>query len=138
MTEVPVLGIDLGKNSCSVAGMSASGQIVFRRRVARDGIAALLGKLSPCVVAMEACCGAHHVGRGDADASGRLAARPAGAGPQEHRSGGAGKQARTHRLGGAGARAELRGGSRGGQTQNGERPGRAQLVAWVWEVCGRW
>ena len=25
---------------------------------------ALLAKLPPCVVAMEACCGAHHVGRG--------------------------------------------------------------------------
>ena len=29
----------------------------------REGIAELLAKLSPCVVAMEACCGAHHVGR---------------------------------------------------------------------------
>jgi transposase len=64
MSEVAVLGIDLGKTSCSVAGMSAEGQVVFLRRVARDGIPALLAKLPPCVVAMEACCGAHHVGRG--------------------------------------------------------------------------
>jgi transposase len=64
MSEVVVLGIDLGKNSCSVAGMTAGGQVVFRRRVARDGILALLTKFPPCVVAMEACCGAHHVGRG--------------------------------------------------------------------------
>lgn len=69
MAEVAVLGIDLGKNNCSVAGMSASGQVVFRRRVARDGISALLSKIPPCVVAMEACCGAHHVGR-DAQALG--------------------------------------------------------------------
>jgi hypothetical protein len=54
MTEVAVLGIDLGKTSCSVVGMSVGG------RVARDGLQALLGKLPPCVVAMEACCGAHH------------------------------------------------------------------------------
>jgi transposase len=40
--------------------MSAGGQVVLRRRVARDGIPALLAKLPPCVVAMEACCGAHH------------------------------------------------------------------------------
>jgi transposase len=66
MQEIAVLGIDLGKTSCSVAGMSASGQVVLRRRVARDGIPALLGKLPRCVVAMEACCGAHHVGRGAA------------------------------------------------------------------------
>jgi transposase len=64
MSEVAVLGIDLGKTSCSAAGMSAGGQVVLRRRVARDGIPALLAKLPPCVVAMEACCGAHHVGRG--------------------------------------------------------------------------
>jgi transposase len=66
MLEVSVLGIDLGKTSCSVAGMSASGKVVLRRRVARDGIPALLTKLPACVVAMEACCGAHHVGRGAA------------------------------------------------------------------------
>jgi molecular chaperone DnaK (HSP70) len=29
MSEVAVLGIDLGKTSCSVAGMSAGGQVVF-------------------------------------------------------------------------------------------------------------
>jgi transposase len=66
MLEVSVLGIDLGKTSCSVAGMSASGKVVLRRRVARDGIPALLTKLPACVVATEACCGAHHVGRGAA------------------------------------------------------------------------
>lgn len=62
MSEVAVLGIDLGKTSCSVSGMSADGQVVLRRRVTRDGIPALLGKLPSCVAAMEACCGAHHVG----------------------------------------------------------------------------
>ncbi len=63
MTVVAVLGIDLGKNSCSVAGLDEAGRVVLRRRVPRDGLAALLDKLPRCVVAMEACCGAHHVGR---------------------------------------------------------------------------
>ena len=66
MSEVSVLRIDLGKTNCSVAGMSASGQVVLRRRVARAGIVSLLTKLPASVVAMEACCGAHHVGRGAA------------------------------------------------------------------------
>src|ERR1700731_813799 len=61
--SVSVLGIDLGKNSCSVAGQDASGQIVIRRRVKREGLIGLTAKLAPCVVAMEACCGAHHLGR---------------------------------------------------------------------------
>jgi transposase len=63
MMDIAVLGIDLGKNSCSVAGLDESGRVVLRRRVSRDGLAGLLAKLRPCTVAMEACCGAHHVGR---------------------------------------------------------------------------
>ena len=63
MTVVAVLGIDLGKNSCSVAGVDETGRVVLRRRVSRDGLVPLLAKLPGCVVAMEACCGAHHVGR---------------------------------------------------------------------------
>jgi transposase len=63
MTDVAVLGIDLGKNSCSVAGLDEAGRVVLRRRVSRGGLAGLFGKLRPCTVAMEACCGAHHVSR---------------------------------------------------------------------------
>ena len=63
MALVAVLGIDLGKNSRSVAGLDDAGRVVVRRRVARDGLAGLLDKLPRCVVAMEAYCGAHHVGR---------------------------------------------------------------------------
>jgi transposase len=32
-------------------------------RMQRKSIAVLGAKLSPCVIAMEACCGAHHLGR---------------------------------------------------------------------------
>lgn len=63
MTDVVMLGIDLGKSSCSVVGLDGAGTVVLRRRVMRDGLGALLRRLSPCAVAMEACCGAHHVGR---------------------------------------------------------------------------
>ena len=61
--QIAVLGIDLGKNSCSVAALDDTGRVVFRRRVSRAGLTALLAKVPRCVVAMEACCGAHHVGR---------------------------------------------------------------------------
>jgi transposase len=60
---VSVLGIDLGKSTCSVAGQDDGGRIVIRRRIKRDGLTALTAKLSPCVIAMETCCGAHHLGR---------------------------------------------------------------------------
>jgi transposase len=61
--QIAVLGIDLGKNTCSVAGMDASGAVVLRRRMRRDSLFKFAAELSPCVVAMEACCGAHHMGR---------------------------------------------------------------------------
>jgi transposase len=61
--DIAVLGIDLGKNSCSVVGLDGSGKVTLRRRMQRKTIIVLASKLSPCVVAMEACCGAHHLGR---------------------------------------------------------------------------
>src|SRR4051812_6686930 len=61
--QIAVLGIDLGKNSCSVVGLDASGRVVLRRRLHRDGVIRLAAGLPRCVVAMEACCGAHHLGR---------------------------------------------------------------------------
>src|SRR3979411_1397522 len=61
--DVEVLGIDLGKNSCSVVGVDPTGRVGLRGRMRRESIVALAAKLSGCVVAMEACCGAHHLGR---------------------------------------------------------------------------
>ena len=61
--QVSVLGIDLGKNVCSIVGLDVSGAVVLRRRVKRETLIGLARKLPPCIVAMEACCGAHHLGR---------------------------------------------------------------------------
>ncbi len=54
MTEIAVLGVDLGKNSCSVVGLDAAGRVVLRRRLHRDGVVQLAAGLRGCVVAMEA------------------------------------------------------------------------------------
>jgi len=61
--KIAVLGIDLGKNVCSVVGLDASGAVVLRRRVRRDTLIDLVAKLPACIVGMEARCGAHHLGR---------------------------------------------------------------------------
>ena len=58
-----MLGIDLGKNSCSVAGLDAAGKVVLLRRMQPKTIVSFASKLPACVIAMEACCGAHHLGR---------------------------------------------------------------------------
>jgi transposase len=61
--QIAILGVDLGKNSCSIVGLDDKGAIVLRRRMRREGVIKLAAKLKPCVVAMEACFGAHHLGR---------------------------------------------------------------------------
>jgi len=62
-TAICVLGVDIGKNVCSLVGLDVSGKVVLRRGVKRETLIALAAKLPPCIVAMEACCGAHHLGR---------------------------------------------------------------------------
>jgi transposase len=61
--QIAMLGIDLGKNSCSVVGLDATGKVVVRRRMRRETAITFCSQLPCCTVAMEACCGAHHMGR---------------------------------------------------------------------------
>ena len=61
--SIVIVGIDLGKNSCSIVGLDSLGAVVVRRRLRRDGVIAFASKLPACIMAMEACCGAHHMGR---------------------------------------------------------------------------
>lgn len=51
-----VLGIDLGKNVCSLVGLDEAGAVVLRRRLRREGVADFVCTLPACIVAMEACC----------------------------------------------------------------------------------
>ena len=46
LETISVLGIDLGKNVCSVVGLDASGAVVLRRRAKRETLLMLAAKLS--------------------------------------------------------------------------------------------
>lgn len=61
--SIVILGVDLGKNVCSVVGIDEGGAVVVRRSMRRQTLIGYLAKLPACVVAMEACCGAHYLGR---------------------------------------------------------------------------
>ena len=63
MNAIKVLGIDLGKDVCSVVGLDEAGTVLLRRRMRRDSVLKLAAGMPTCVMAMEACCGAHHLGR---------------------------------------------------------------------------
>ena len=60
---IAILGIDLGKTVCSLVGLDDAGAVVLRRRMRRTTVIAYAAKLPACIVAMEACCGAHLLGR---------------------------------------------------------------------------
>jgi len=63
MSEIITVGLDLAKNVFQVHGADAAGQPVLRKKLRRGQVLAFFSELQPCVVAMEACGGAHYWGR---------------------------------------------------------------------------
>jgi transposase len=63
MEKVTTVGVDLAKNVFSLHGVDAAGRTVLRRTVRRDRLAETVAALSPCLIGMEACSGAHEWGR---------------------------------------------------------------------------
>lgn len=63
MTEVSTIGLDLAKNVFQAHGASASGDVVFRKKLRRDQVLTFFAAQPRCLVAMEACPGAHYWGR---------------------------------------------------------------------------
>ena len=60
---IAVVGIDIGKNSFHLVGQDKRGEIVLRQKWSRCQVEARLANLSPCLIGMEACVGAHHLSR---------------------------------------------------------------------------
>jgi hypothetical protein len=51
--QIAVLGIDLGKNSCSIVGLDDEGELSCCGDVCcREGVIKLAARLKPCVAAM--------------------------------------------------------------------------------------
>ena len=63
MSEIITVGLDLAKNVFQAHGADASGRAVLRKKLRRDQVLVFFGQLPTCVVAMEACGGAHFWGR---------------------------------------------------------------------------
>ena len=62
-TAIAVVGIDIGKNSFHIVGLDSRGAIVLRQKWSRGQVAARFASMPPCLIGMEACVGAHHLGR---------------------------------------------------------------------------
>ncbi len=63
MGQVSMIGIDLSKRSFQLHGMRLDGSVGFRRTLSRSKLLGFLARQPGCVVAMEACGGAHRWGR---------------------------------------------------------------------------
>ena len=63
MGEVTTVGLDLAKLVFQAHGADAAGGVVFRKTLRRTKVLEFFARLPSCVVAMEACAGAHHWGR---------------------------------------------------------------------------
>jgi len=63
LSSVTVVGLDLAKHVFQVHCVDSEGRAVVSRSLRRRELLAFFGKLSPCLVGMEACGSAHHWGR---------------------------------------------------------------------------
>src|ERR1700704_3691260 len=61
--DVRTLGIDLAKNLFHVHGVDGQGRTVVQRQLRRRQLLPFVAQLQPCLVAMEACGGAHYWAR---------------------------------------------------------------------------
>ncbi len=62
-SQIAVIGIVIGKNSLHIVGLDKRGAIVLRQKWSRGQVEARLANMPPCLIGMEACVGAHHLGR---------------------------------------------------------------------------
>jgi len=60
---IATIGIDIGKNVFHLVGLDKGGAIVVRQKLSRGQLARRLANIPRCLIGMEACSGAHHIGR---------------------------------------------------------------------------
>src|SRR5277367_5911494 len=61
--KLQVLGIDLGKAVFHLVGLDSTGRVVIRKRCSRAQLLAFTANLQVQLIGMEACSGAHFLGR---------------------------------------------------------------------------
>jgi transposase len=63
MSELALVGIDLGKHTFHLHGQDVSGREMFRKKLSRVQMMRFFGNCPTCTVVMEACAGSHFVAR---------------------------------------------------------------------------
>ncbi len=62
MDQPITIFLDLAKSVFRLHGVDRDGAVVLRRQFRRSQVLAFFERLSPCLVGIEACSGAHHWG----------------------------------------------------------------------------
>ena len=60
---ITTFGVDIGKNTFHLLGLDDGAAIVLRHPRSRAQVGVRLANMTPCLVGMEACVGARHLGR---------------------------------------------------------------------------
>jgi transposase len=63
VSEVSTIGLDIAKQVFQAHGADASGRVVFRQKITRNKLMEFFASQPRCLVALEACGGAHYWGR---------------------------------------------------------------------------
>ena len=63
MKNIKVLGIDLAKDVFQLHGTDAKGKQVLKKRFSRGKLIEFVANLTPCLIGIEACLGAHYWAR---------------------------------------------------------------------------
>jgi transposase len=60
---ISTIGIDIGKTTFHLVGLDKRGAIVLQQKISRSQLERRLANVPRCLIGMEACSGAHHIGR---------------------------------------------------------------------------
>jgi len=63
MEKVSIVGLDIAKTSFHAHGATGDGSKVFSKALARGRVLEEFSRIEPCIIALEACAGAHHWSR---------------------------------------------------------------------------
>jgi len=61
--QIRSVGIDLGKTTFHLVALSAAGKVLLRKKFTQKQLITFTANLQTCLIGMEACSGAHFLGR---------------------------------------------------------------------------
>src|SRR5262244_292129 len=61
--SITTIGLDIGKNTFHLIGFDQRGAVALQLKLARAQLERRLANVPACLIGMEACSGAHHIGR---------------------------------------------------------------------------